>query len=94
MFYKGAASKMRYTRVTEDIPIRLSYGEEFFIFLTFHIVPYLRTIMAREQCKLCTCFFRLFIDLSFTVSGFLLSNYFVKIFFFIFQLPIFFWGVS
>ena len=52
MFYKGAASKMRFTRIPEDIPIRLSYGEEFFCYLTFFIVPYLGTIMAREQCKL------------------------------------------
>ena len=43
---------MRFTRVVEDLPIRLTYAEEFFIYLTFHIVPYLRTVMAREQCKL------------------------------------------
>ena len=48
---KGVASKMRYFRDSSQDHLRMLFQEEFFVYLSFYVVPFLRSIVFRGQSK-------------------------------------------
>lgn len=47
--FTGSSSKRRYTREPGQENIRLVIESELYCYVNFHVIPYLRTLLARRQ---------------------------------------------